>query len=188
MPEQPPPEGEVAERARQAIIRFDAAVDTWVQQWRGNPTLDRVMYAASELGDFSLIWHLLGTARALAPDRKAGDAVRVATVIGLESVFVNGVVKSLVGRRRPVWEQDRPLKLRQPRTSSFPSGHASSAVTAFGVLAQNDPLWPLYAVVAATVATSRVYVKVHHASDVVAGAALGACLALLARRVWPARK
>jgi undecaprenyl-diphosphatase len=173
------------DQARQAVIDFDAAVDTWVNRWRGNPTLDRVMYAASELGDFSLIWHLMGTARALAPDRRAEDAVRVATIIGLESVFVNVVVKSLVGRHRPVWEQDRPRKLRQPRTSSFPSGHASSAATAFGVLAQRDPLWPLYAVAAATVATSRVYVKVHHASDVVAGAALGAGLALVARRVWP---
>lgn len=173
------------DQARQTVIDFDAAVDTWVDRWRGKPTLDRVMYAASELGDFSLIWHLIGTARALAPDRRAEDAVRVATIIGLESVFVNGVVKSFVGRHRPVWEQDRPRNLRQPRTSSFPSGHASSAATAFGVLAQRDPLWPLYAAAAVTVATSRVYVKVHHASDVVAGAALGAGLALLARRVWP---
>jgi undecaprenyl-diphosphatase len=171
--------------AKQAIVDFDAAVDTWVQQWRGHPVLDRLMYAASELGDFSLIWHLVGTARALAPDRRAEDAVRVATIIGLESLFVNGVVKSLVGRHRPVWEEERPRKLRKPRTSSFPSGHASSAAIAFGVLAQDDPLWPVYAVLAGVVATSRVYVKVHHASDVVAGAALGAGLALLARRAWP---
>jgi undecaprenyl-diphosphatase len=175
--------------AKQAIVDFDAAVDTWVQQWRGHPTLDRVMYAASELGDFSLIWHLIGTTRALAPDRRAEDAVRVATIVGLESLFVNGVVKSLVGRHRPVWEEERPRKLRKPRTSSFPSGHASSAATAFGVLARrDDPLWPLYAVAAVTVATSRVYVKVHHASDVIAGAALGAGLALVARRLWPASK
>ncbi|HEY8544438.1 MAG TPA: phosphatase PAP2 family protein [Acidimicrobiales bacterium] len=173
------------EQAKQAIVDFDAAVDTWVQRWRGHPVLDRVMYAASELGDFSLIWHLVSTARAMAPDRKAEDALRVATIIGLESLLVNGVVKSFVGRHRPVWEEERPRKLRRPRTSSFPSGHASSAATAFGVLAQDDPLWPLYGALAAVVATSRVYVKVHHASDVVAGAALGAGLALLARRAWP---
>jgi membrane-associated phospholipid phosphatase len=35
------------------------------------------------------------------------------------------------------------------------------------------------------VASSRVYVKMHHASDVVAGAALGFAMAHLARRVWP---
>lgn len=171
--------------AGRVVADFDAAVDRWMEQWRGNPQLDRVMYAASELGDFSLIWHLIATARALAPDRRAEDAVRVATIMGVESLLVNGVIKSLIGRRRPPWEQDRPLKLRRPRTSSFPSGHASSAATALGVLAPGDPLWPLYAAVAATVATSRVYVKIHHASDVVAGAALGVGLALLARKVWP---
>lgn len=174
--------------AGRVVADFDAAVDRWMEQWRGNPQLDRIMYAASELGDFSLIWHLIASARALAPDRRAEDAVRVATIMGVESLLVNGVIKSLIGRRRPPWEQDRPLKLRRPRTSSFPSGHASSAATAFGVLAPGDPLWPLYAAVAATVATSRVYVKIHHASDVVAGAALGVGLALLARKVWPARK
>lgn len=174
-----------AERARAAVADFDAAVDRWVDQWRGNPQLDKVMYAASELGDFSLIWHLISTARALAPDRRVEDAIRVSTIIGVESLLVNGVIKSLIGRRRPAWEQDRPLKLRRPRTSSFPSGHASSAATAFGVLARNDPLWPLYAAAAVTVASSRVYVKIHHASDVVAGAALGVGLALVARKVWP---
>jgi undecaprenyl-diphosphatase len=40
---------------------------------------------------------------------------------------------------------------------------------------------------AATVASSRVYVKMHHASDVIAGAALGVGLGLLARRIWPKR-
>jgi undecaprenyl-diphosphatase len=174
--------------AGRVVADFDAAVDRWMEQWRDNPQLDRIMYAASELGDFSLIWHLIASARALAPDRRAEDAVRVATIMGVESLLVNGVIKSLIGRRRPPWEQDRPLKLRRPRTSSFPSGHASSAATAFGVLAPGDPLWPLYAAVAATVATSRVYVKIHHASDVVAGAALGVGLALIARKVWPARK
>ncbi|GIT76941.1 MAG: hypothetical protein Ct9H300mP31_14720 [Acidimicrobiaceae bacterium] len=28
--------------------------------------MDRLFYTASELGDFSLIWHLLGTARGVA--------------------------------------------------------------------------------------------------------------------------
>jgi undecaprenyl-diphosphatase len=35
------------------------------------------------------------------------------------------------------------------------------------------------------VAASRVYVGVHHASDVLAGAVLGAAMARTARKVWP---
>jgi undecaprenyl-diphosphatase len=176
---------DVLVRASRANAHIDTAVEQWVDRRRGHPALDKVMYAASELGDFSLIWHLIGTARALAPDRRPVHAVRLSTIIGIESVLVNGVIKNFFGRHRPRWEQDRPHNLRRPRTSSFPSGHASSAATMFGVLAQRDPLWPLYLVIGATVASSRVYVKVHHPSDVVAGALLGTALAAIARRLWP---
>lgn len=172
-------------RVSQAVATFDEAVERKIDDVRGHRGLDRVMYAASEIGDFSLVWHLIGTARSLAPDRNPMHAVRLSSLLGLESLLVNGLIKSAFGRRRPPWEHDRPHQLRQPRTSSFPSGHASSAALAVGVLSQRDPLWPLYAVVGATVASSRVYVKVHHPSDVVAGAALGVALALIARRLWP---
>jgi membrane-associated phospholipid phosphatase len=168
-----------------AIGRFDAAIDERIDRFRGHPHVDRLMYAASELGDFSLVWHLVNTGRALAPDRRLVHAVRVAAILGMESALVNGPVKSLFRRHRPAWEQARPLRLRRPRTSSFPSGHASAAMTAAGVLSQGDPLWPLYYAIGAVVAGSRVYVKIHHPSDVVAGAILGVVLACLARRAWP---
>jgi undecaprenyl-diphosphatase len=171
-------------RATRVVARFDAAVDMRVDRIRGHPHLDRVMYAASELGDFSLIWHLIGSGRALAPDRRPVHAVRVAAIIAAESALVNGPIKSMFRRHRPAWEQERPRKLRRPRTTSFPSGHASAAMTAAGVLAENDPLWPLYYAVGAVVAGSRVYVKIHHPSDVVAGALVGVVLARIARRAW----
>jgi membrane-associated phospholipid phosphatase len=172
-------------RATKAVAAFDTAIDVRVDRFRGHPHVDRLMYAASELGDFSLIWHLLSTGRAVGPDRRPLHAVRVAAILGVESALVNGPVKSMFRRHRPAWEQERPRRLRRPRTSSFPSGHASAAMTAAGVLAQNDPLWPLYYAVGAVVASSRVYVKIHHPSDVVAGALLGLLLARVARRVWP---
>jgi undecaprenyl-diphosphatase len=174
-------------RAHQVVAQFDDAVDRRFDRLRGNPVVDRVMYGASELGDWSLIWHLIGAAQGLLPGRDPITSVRLSAVLGGESLLVNGLVKSLFRRKRPVWVGDlpRPHKLRTPLSSSFPSGHASAAFTAAGVLSQNDPLWPLYYGVAAVVASSRVYVKIHHASDVVAGAALGVGLAAVARRVWP---
>lgn len=172
-------------RATEAIARFDAAVDRYVDRHRGSPAVNKVMYLASELGDFSLVWHVLSTGRALAPDRRPVHAVRVASVLGAESVLVNGPVKNLFRRHRPAWEQERPLRLRRPRTSSFPSGHASAAMTAAGVLAERDRLWPLYYAVGAVVAASRVHVRIHHASDVVAGALLGLVLARVVRHLWP---
>ncbi len=164
---------------------FDRCVDTAFDHIRGHAMLDRAYYLASELGDYSLIWHLIGTARGLRSDRDADAAIRLATILLGESLLVNQGIKRLVNRDRPIHETVRPHRLRTPRTSSFPSGHASAAFTAAGVLSDGDPLWPLYYVVAIFVATSRIHVRIHHASDVVAGALLGALLAGLARRVWP---
>lgn len=147
------------------------------------------MYAASEVGDHSLIWHLLGATQALRHDADPTLALRTAAILGVESALVNGAIKSMFRRHRPVWADDRPRphRVRIPSTSSFPSGHASSAFTAAGVLSAADPgLRVAYYALAAMVASSRVHVKMHHASDVIAGAALGAALAAVANRVWPA--
>lgn len=136
----------------------------------------------------ALIWHMLGAARGLRSDRKADEAFRLMAVLGAESILVNGVLKSFFRRRRPDWEQPRAYRIRRPRSSSFPSGHASSAFTAATLLSQDDPLRPVYFGLAAVVATSRIYVKIHHASDVVAGAATGLVLGQLAKQVWPRKK
>jgi len=169
------------------MVGFDDAVDRRMARLRGNPVADKVMYGASELGDWSFIWHLIGTGQALLPGRSPMSAVRLSVILGVESALVNGGVKALFRRTRPAWEaaHARPFRLRTPRSSIFPSGHAGSAFTAAVVLAEDDPLAPLYFAVAALVAASRPYVKVHHASDVVAGAALGVALGAVAKRVWP---
>jgi undecaprenyl-diphosphatase len=169
------------------VKEFDDRVDTAFDALRGNARADRLFYAASELGDFSLIWHLVGAARGLTSNRRADEAIRLSLVLGAESLLINGVVKSFFRRRRPEWlsETPRPHRLRRPRSSSFPSGHASAAFAAATLLAEDDPLWPLYYAAAAFVASSRTYVKIHHASDVVAGAAAGVLIGRTARKVWP---
>jgi undecaprenyl-diphosphatase len=170
---------------RRHISRLDTAVDTAIDRLRGRPVADRVFYAASELGDFSLIWLLLATARGVRSQRHERAAVRAALNCAAESILVNGIIKSFFRRGRPAVDTARPHKLRIPRTSSFPSGHASAAFSSAILLAEDDPLAPLYYAVAVVVASSRVYVKIHHASDVLAGVGLGVALGLLGRRVMP---
>ena len=172
-------------RLRDEVGRFDQRVDSAFDALRGRPAADRVFYAASELGDFSLIWLLLGALRGLRSERDRRAALRLAMGLGFESVLVNVIVKSFFRRVRPQVTVDRPRHLRIPRTSSFPSGHATSAFSAACLLAEGDSLWPLYYAVAAVVAASRVHVKIHHASDVVAGVALGVVLGRVLRRVSP---
>jgi membrane-associated phospholipid phosphatase len=168
-----------------AVTRLDDQVDRAFDQLRGHPASDRLFYAASELADFSLLWHLVGAVRALRSDEPLRDLARFSIVMGGESLLVNGGVKSLFRRGRPVHEGVRPHRLRQPRTSSFPSGHASAAFVAASLLAEGSRAAPAYYAAAAVVASSRVYVRIHHASDVVAGAALGLVLGRAARKAWP---
>jgi membrane-associated phospholipid phosphatase len=57
---------------------------------------------------------------------------------------------------------------------SFPSAHATTAFCGARMYARLGlPLYPL----AVALAASRLYLRVHHPSDVVAGAALGTAIA-----------
>jgi undecaprenyl-diphosphatase len=168
------------------VARFDRSADRAFGRLRGRPAADRLFYSASTLGDFSLLWHLAGTARALRSPGHEREAVRLGASLAGESLLINWGVKSLFRRTRPAWEQQRPLGLRRPRSSSFPSGHATSGFLAATLLAHGRPRTaPLWYSVAAVVATSRVHVRIHHASDVVAGAAIGVVLGRLVTRAWP---
>lgn len=172
-------------RLGHAVDAFDQSVDRQFDRLRGNPVADRIFYGASELGNHGLIWLLFGALRGLRSERDWHAAVRLGAGVGIESAVVNLGIKSLFRRKRPAWELERPLQLRRPRTSSFPSGHATSAFTAAGLLSEQDRLKPLYYLVAVVVAWSRVYVRIHHASDVVAGIVVGIGLGKLGRRLFP---
>ncbi len=164
-----------------AVDRLDIQIDRWWDSLRGRPVIDRIFYTASEAADFSLIWHTLGVIEAILEDDPM-IAVKVSAALGVESALINGPVKSLFRRRRPIQKTARPHNLRQPKTSSFPSGHASAAVVAAAMLSRHGNSAALCAL-AGIVATSRIHVRIHHASDVAGGLAAGALLAAVARRL-----
>jgi undecaprenyl-diphosphatase len=78
-----------------------------------------------------------------------------------------------------------PLPFRQPLSSSFPSGHATAAFCAATLLADKQRRGLIYYAIALVVAVSRIHTKIHHASDVVGGIAIGAILGRVAKRVFP---
>lgn len=170
------------------VERFDQWVDDALDHIRGREPADRILYAVTELADFSLLWLLAATAKAAIRDEDIPNAVRVGTVLAAESVVVNAGIKSVFKRERPVVQVPRPHKLRVPLTTSFPSGHSSAAMVAAMLLAQRSRRKPLWYGLALLVASSRVYVRIHHASDVVGGLALGAVLGMIARKAWPLDK
>jgi undecaprenyl-diphosphatase len=99
--------------------------------------------------------------------------------IALSSLALMLLLKQLFGRARP----EIPL-LEAARGLSFPSGHALTSVTFYGLMiyiawrsARNAALkWSLitvFALIICGIGTSRVYLRVHYASDVVAGYCMG---------------
>lgn len=85
------------------------------------------------------------------------------------------LLKRVVARPRPCDANGRPLALIDlPDPFSFPSGHAAAACAVSGTIAIAHPLLaPILLPIAALIATSRVTLRVHHVSDVVAGVLLG---------------
>jgi membrane-associated phospholipid phosphatase len=182
----PPPPDRRASRFAPRVQAFDDAVDAWVGRRRG-PALDPLFYGLSSAADHGLLWLALGSARAA----RRGDpmvAVRLALDLTVESLLTNGPIKLAFNRVRPEHDlapnEPLPYGMHRPISSSFPSGHAATAFTA-AMLLRDSPWAPAYFALAALVASSRVYVKMHHASDVVVGAALGLVMGAVARRILP---
>ena len=150
--------------------------------------LDALFYPLSSAADHSLLWLAATGVRETLGKAPPGTTLRLGAVLGVESAVTNVVIKSLFGRIRPALDPvltgPLPWGLRRPVTSAFPSGHATAGFTTAVFLSRADPGPPWY-LIAGLVAASRVYVRLHHTSDVVAGAALGLAFGLVARRFAP---
>ena len=162
-------------------------IDGWIDQrlaaLHGNRAIDPVMYAASWWGDDGRGWIASSAVVSLRTPRPLATFARHLVWLGIESALVNGPAKAAVRRPRPsAAPRAHTHRMRRPTNSSFPSGHAASAATMAALLSE-EGLAPLWWCIALTVAASRVYLGVHHTSDVAAGLVAGAGIGLLARRV-----
>ena len=184
----PPDEGAMG-HLRAAVHAVDEVVDGWFEPIRGNPTVDGAAKVITGLGDRGLMWvaTTLWRVRRSGPER--ARAVRALAIAGAESATINTVIKSFVGRSRPDQSGLRVVQggvpVREPSSSSFPSGHTLAAFCAATVMSErNNPAGnALLFGAAALVGLSRIHLRHHHASDVVGGAVIGAALGLLGRRL-----
>lgn len=120
------------------------------------------------------------------PTRRA--AVRGVGSIAFASVSANLVAKNIFPRRRPAAELLPTYRrlVKRPTSSSFPSGHAASAVAFTTAVAMESPRTAMaLAPLAGAVAYSRVHTGVHWPSDIAAGAAIGVGAAYAVRHWWP---
>jgi undecaprenyl-diphosphatase len=164
---------------------FDHAVVDWIAHHR-HPALTALFLALTELGSTRILVLLtLGAVPAfwLAGRRGMALAMMVAMV---GSSLLTHTLKLAFARPRP----DASLHLDDVYGYSFPSGHTVGSVVFFTTLAllasdhvRGGPLRTFLVAYAALlgvlVAVSRVYLGVHHPSDVIAGMAIGAGWSLL---------
>ena len=168
------------------VARIDSRVEAVILARQGG-AFDAPAHLLSSMADRSKLWTGLAVLRALT-DRRNGRvaAVRMLATVAVQSAVVEGGLKKIFARNRPV---DSAVALRfgarRPPSSSFPSGHSASAACA-AVLLSDDTAWGLpLAVLAGGVAWSRVQTGLHHASDATAGVVLGTVVGLCVREAWP---
>ncbi len=167
------------------VDQFDQRIDSLLEQVRGTPALDKLMTAATHAGEFSAIWHVLSMLRGTRKHRH-DQVIALAIGLGAESLILNQGLKRIFRRERPTEAGDDRFAIRKPLTSSFPSGHASAAAFAAITLIRWDGKRSIlmWGGVAAVVAVSRPYVRIHHASDVVGGIIAGTAMAAVAKRIF----
>ena len=113
--------------------------------------------------------------------------MRALAIAGVESTIVNRSLKAMVGRSRPdsggLELTAAGVPVREPTSSSFPSGHTLAAFCAVTVMSQRGDRGgnTLLFASASLVGLSRLHLRAHHASDVVGGAAIGIALGLVGR-------
>ena len=159
-------------------MTFDSAGDKVFEPLRNNAVSQRVFNLASKVGDFSVVWHVIGVLCAVSSVISFREALSLSLALGCESLIVNQGIKRMFRRDRPTISGDERFDVRTPSTSSFPSGHASSATCAAIILTSftGMPLAIVWVIVGVVVAISRVVVRIHHLSDILGGLVAGAIL------------
>ena len=135
--------------------------------------------AISWLGN-GIFWYALMLALLLAYGVEAALPVLHMVCVGLLCTFLYRMLKHGTLRPRPYEVHAQIAAGAVPLDQfSFPSGHTLHAVAFSIVAAAYYPqLAPLLAAMTLAVAASRVVLGLHYPSDVLAGAALGASVAL----------
>lgn len=149
------------------------------------PKLNRIMVTASRLGNAGLVWWAVCLPFLINPRWRLTGLIIVFSM-GFTSLMGEGIIKHSVKRTRPChsFDDDEQL-IKKPKYYSFPSGHTASSFSVVTVTVLCT--CPVYVIIpvfllALLIGFSRVYLRVHYLTDVIAGMFLGVACGSVA--VW----
>ncbi len=138
-------------------------------------TNNRIMKFITTLGTGGLVWAILCIPMYFEGDNL--DAI-LCIVLGVLVAWLVGevTIKRIVGRVRPIEQLPKEEHIiKRPRHSSFPSGHTASSFSVVAVaLVHLNFYWiiPIF-IIASLISFSRIYLRVHYLTDVLAGVVVG---------------
>lgn len=155
--------------------QFDEATRAAVHQL-ASPTLTAIMRGFSFVGSTLALTVLTTFVIVPLALKKLGREAKLFAITMVGAALLNMTLKLTFQRARPVPFFD-PLP---PKTYSFPSGHSLMSACFFGALAAiltarikskrlRIALWIFSTVMFVSIGFSRIYLGVHHTTDVIAG-------------------
>ena len=148
--------------------------------------LSKFLVLATYFGD-GYLWGIIGLYLILFGGADDQNYVLMGLALSIVNIATFRLLKTMVERPRPMLALKKSippnrLKFRLIDSFSFPSGHATMAFGISYLISQAYPsIWaPLGAYLAsAVIGLSRVYVREHFPSDVLAGAILGTFISIM---------
>ena len=141
------------------------------------PVLNKIMIVASRSANIGFIWWMVCIPFLVHPDWRL-TGLNFALALAIAHLMGEIIIKHIVKRVRPCHNLgDDEQLIARPRFYSFPSGHTTASFAVVGVALLRCRLitfLPIL-VLAILIGFSRIYLRVHYLTDVIAGMILGLC-------------
>lgn len=173
-----------------SVTSIDRHGFQWVIDHRVS-ALDPFFVGLTYIGTAGIVWIALSLLLAWRTQRNVLPVGVLVAVCVWGADVATSAVKAFVARPRPYISLHHVHVLTsRPTSSSFPSGHATTAFAGAVVLSY---LWPraalAFTALATAIAFSRIYVGVHYPFDVISAGAVGASTSVIGiavtRRFFP---
>jgi undecaprenyl-diphosphatase len=180
------------EYLRQAVLKrmkpfdaLDARLFLAINHLPHNRWLNGFFYFFTVTFKAGLGWYVMMALATIFKPRKGIRAIRnIVLPLSVASTLVEFPVKAFFRRRRPFIDFVNSTVIgKKPGSWSFPSGHSASSFAGAWLLSREFPRQrPLFFLLAATVAFSRIYLGDHYPGDVLSGSLSGVAFAEIVQR------